>query len=261
MKKSLLLKIAFLAAGTLAVMSCGKIDPNPDPEPDPEPAKMGTIQRISLYSESMHRQLSTTVWLPGGYDEAQTYPVLYLLHGYGDDNNSWILKGNASLIADDYMAKKGVPMIIVMPDGLTEFYRGNYETYFHDILIPAVEEQFHGNGKRALAGLSMGGYGTLLHALKYPDKFTYAYAMSPAADEAAFSALAQAREASAFPPITVESGTQDYTVSIVGVRSLVQTLKSCGLRCDFIERDGGHDWNFWPECLKKALVKVGESFK
>ena len=258
MARNRFFSIACILAGVIAFAACGKIEPENEEQDEVIP---GTVERISLYCEEYNRQLVATVWLPPGYDAGKTYPFLYLLHGYGDDNDSWIQKGTAAIIADNYFHEKGVPMVIVMPNGLTAFYQGPYETFFYGNLMPAVEEKYHCNGKRALAGLSMGGYGSLYHALKYPEKYTYSYAMSPASDLASFQAFAAAKDPMSFPPITVESGTQDYTVGIESVRSLVSMLQSIGLRCEFIERSGGHDWNFWPVCLQKALVKVGDSFK
>jgi len=253
MKKHLL----YLSALFLAFSCGGGADPEPE---EPEVVEMGKIERVSIFSTELNKQIVTTVWLPAGYDENKTYPFLYLLHGYGDDNDSWIQKGLANTIADSYIHDKGVPMVIVMPNGLTSFYTGSFETFMHGSLMPNVEERFHCNGKRALAGLSMGGYGTIYYALKYPDKFKYAYAMSPASDLDGFRILASKLNPSDYPPMTVESGTQDYTVSIDSVRKLVDMLHECGLSCDFIERSGGHDWSFWPVCLRKALVKIGETF-
>ncbi len=259
MKLNGFLQAACLLAGVFVLGACGKVEPGGGEQK--EEVIPGTVERISLYSGEYNRQLVASVWLPPGFDAGRTYPFLYLLHGYGDDNDSWIQKGNASIIADNYYHEQGVPMVIVMPNGLTAFYQGPYETFFYETLMPAVEEKYHCNGKRALAGLSMGGYGSLYHALKYPEKYTYSYAMSPAADLNAFQAYAVAHDPDDYPPITVESGTEDYTVGIAGVRELVAMLQSSGLRCAFIERPGGHDWGFWPVCLTKALVKVGESFK
>lgn len=253
-------RVVLVLCSLTALLSCGsKIEMRTGE--DTGSSAFGVIKYVSLFNKDMNRTLKTTVWLPAEYDESRSYPFLYLLHGYGDDNDSWIQKGRAYSIANKYLDGGGVPMVIVMPDGLTEFYQGRYETYMHEELMPMVESKFHCNGKRAVTGLSMGGYGTLYHALKYPDKFTYAYAMSPAADLNAFRILATAHDPSEYPPFTVESGTQDYTVGIEGVRELADMLISCGLRCEFIERPGGHDWNFWPVCLEKALVKVGKSFE
>lgn len=259
-------RLFLLLAVALPTLSCGG---NTDPEPEPDVVVPGAVKRVSVFSQEMNRQLNATVWLPAGYDEGKTYPFLYLLHGYGDDNDSWIQKGNAAIIADNYIHDGGLPMVIVMPNGLTSFYIGDYETYMHETLMPELEEAFHCNGKRAVAGLSMGGYGTLYHALKYPAKFKYAYAMSPATDEVVtlpdyvptLASLSQAHDPSEYPPFTLESGTQDYIVRIQYVSNMADIMKSNGLKCDFIERSGGHDWNFWPVCLKKALVKIGESFK
>ena len=252
LNKSLLYSV--LLALVPAMVSCN------EPDPEPEPVQ-GSIDRMTIYSPELKRDMNTTLWLPAGYDETRTYPFLYLLHGYGDDNNSWLSKGTAATIANSYQNGGGVPMVIVMPDALTTFYVGDYETYMHETLMPAVERKFHCNGKRAVAGLSMGGFGTLYYSLRYPEKYTYGYAMSPATDEGTFSALIALHDPSAFPPLTVESGTQDYTVSIQSVRSAVELMQGAGLRCEFIERPGGHTWSFWQICLEKALVKCGDSFR
>lgn len=233
----------------------------PEAEDSKDLVLPGTVEHFSMHSTDLNRVMKTTVWLPAGYDASKTYPFLYLLHGYGDDNDSWINKGAAASIADRYIHEGGLPMVIVMPDGLTSFYTGSYENYMHEHLMPALEEKYHCNGKRAVAGLSMGGYGTLYYSLKYPEKYTYGYAMSPASDLDGFRILAGKYDAFDYPKLTVESGTQDYTVSISSVRALVSMLQSYQLRVDFIERSGGHDWGFWPVCLEKALVKIEETFK
>ena len=153
-------------------------------------------------------------------------------------------------------------MVIVMPDGLTDFYRGAFEDYMFKELMPRLESTYHCNGKRALAGLSMGGYGTLYYGLKYPDMFLYGYAMSPATDVPSFRDLIIAQtDRSVFPYFTLESGSNDYTVSIESVRACDEMLTGYELPHHFIERSGGHDWNFWPVCLEKALVEIGKVFK
>jgi enterochelin esterase-like enzyme len=63
------------------------------------------------------------------------------------------------------------------------------------------------------------------------------------------------------PPITIETGTEDGTVSLSSVQAFVNKLKDKEIPCEFITRSGGHTWQFWQECLPKALKKVGESFK
>ena len=256
-----------LALGALlALGACSKL-PEKTPADGPQnlldllDAEDKVYRDIQLNSRAMGRKMKYTVWLPGGYDSSKKYPFLYLLHGYGDDNNSWLDKGGAQKIARDYVKKGGTPMVVVMPDGLVNFYSGAWEEYFHGELIPEVEKSFGCNGKRAVAGLSMGGYGTLYNVLNHPDKFLYGYAMSPATDLEGFGRLISAQaDPAVFPPIVLESGTQDITVTIESVRAFSEMLTGKGVKHDFIERAGGHDWAFWPVCLEKALGKVGEAF-
>ena len=270
--------LAAVAVMALAV-GCHKLPNDGGKKKDSVPS--GTVVQSSMLSAKRARTMKYTVWLPAGYDEKKTYPFLYLLHGAGDDNNSWIEKGGADKIANQYLADDGVPMVIIMPDALLTFYVnmeevtnpmlqgldqiGHYEEYFFEELMPKVEEQYHCNGKRALAGLSMGGWGTLYYGLKYPEMFKYGYAMSPATgiDGLPVSLrdlISKQSSTSVFPFITLESGIQDYTVGIQSVRDCDELLTSYDVKHHFIERSGGHDWKFWPVCLEKALVEIGKSF-
>lgn len=230
-------------------------------------------QDLTIQSACKGQKMTYSVWLPNGYDENKTYPVLYLLHGYesGDPSHldrCWVEKGNAREIAKQYVKDGGVPMIIVMPNGLSDFYMGAWEQYFHEELMPKVEKAFGGNGKRAIAGLSMGGFGTLYYTLSYPQKFTYAYAMSPATSMSMFGIGLDAMKAKAAalsglkpcPGFTIEVGNQDTTVSNADAKELSDAINAVA-QCEWIARDGIHYWDFWQECLPKALKKVGESFK
>ena len=256
---------AALALGALlALGACGKEGTDPVEQVDLLDilkSKSEVRRGLTIDSKAMKRQMKYDVYLPPRYDPETAYPVLYLLHGAGDDQDAWLDKGYAQAIADDYINRlKGVPMIIVMPDAQLTFYMGDFETYLHEELMPAVESAWKFSGKRAVAGLSMGGYGTLYHALKYPEKFTYAYAMSPATADW-FTSLVDARpDKKVFPPFTIEVGEQDTTVDNAAARSLADYMSAQGLKVEFISRAGIHYWNFWQECLPKALEKAGKSF-
>ena len=217
---------------------------------------------LAIDSKAMKMRLKYDLYLPPKFDSEKEYPILYLLHGAGDDQDAWLDKGDAQKIADNYIKNQGgTPMIIVMPDAQRTFYMGNYEQYLHEELMPEVEGRYKFSGKRAVAGLSMGGFGTLYHALKYPAKFTYAYAMSPATSDT-FKDLVDAQSnKSVFPPFTIEVGNQDTTVDNSAAKDLADYMKGKGLSVEFIARDGIHYWNFWQECLPKALKKAGDSFK
>ena len=257
--------ILAVALGAFALSACDPVDPdkpvqvsltdfiNPDGQ---------ALRGLTVESKAMNQTMKYNVWLPPKFDANQAYPILYLLHGAGDDQNAWLDKGNAMSIAAKYVKSGGKPMIIVMPDAQMTFYIWNgFESYLHDELMPAVENKYKFNGKRAVAGLSMGGYGTLYHALKYPKKFTYAYAMSPATDFGSFTAFIDAQsDKKVFPPFTIEVGTEDTTVNNDDSQKVADYMKASGMTCEWIARPGIHYWNFWQECLPKALKKAGESF-
>jgi S-formylglutathione hydrolase FrmB len=245
----------------LSVFTLSACDPVPKLKSEPEVTSL-LLKNQTIRSSVMKRDMKYTVWLPEGAEPQRALPFLYLLHGYGDDQNAWAEKGNLVNIYRDYVAQGGTPMVVVMPDALTTFYVGDYETYLHEELIPQVEKLYKCNGKRAVAGLSMGGYGTLYHALKYPAKFRYAYAMSPATDVKSFKALIDAQsDRKVFPGFTIEVGTEDTTVNNADAEKVADYMKAQGLTCEWIVRPGIHYWNFWQECLPKALKKAGESFK
>lgn len=260
-------RIPLTVFAALLLVSCGE-KPAPDRQDDARQNLLDILNaedRLyrdqSLTSTWMKRKMAYSVWLPNGYDSSKEYPFLYLLHGYGDDSNSWLDKGKARSIAKEYVTKGGTPMVIVMPDGLTSFYSGNWESYFHQELIPAVEKAFRCSGKRAIAGLSMGGYGTLYHALNHPGLFLYAYAMSPAVMGDMKSLVDAQADKRIFPGFTVEVGNQDMVVDNAGAKDQADYMEGQGLHVEYIARDGTHDWNFWQECLPKAQQKAGESFK
>ena len=131
------------------------------------------------------------IYLPPDYDISErSYPVLYLLHGSGDDQTGWVQFGEIRRIADKAI-KEGVatPMIVVMPDadtgqrGYTNAPSGkwNYEDFFFKELMPYVENKYHIKKEkryRAIAGLSMGGGGTFYYALHHPELFSSACPLS-----------------------------------------------------------------------------------
>jgi len=260
-----LLIVLAAALGMIVPSACGGDEPEEVEQVDLKEllfANSEVKKGLAIDSKAMKMRMKYDVYLPPKFDSEMAYPILYLLHGAGDDQDAWLDKGDAQKIADNYIKNQGgTPMIIVMPDAQLTFYMGNYEQYLHDELMPEVEGRYKFNGKRAVAGLSMGGFGTLYHALKYPAKFTCAYAMSPATADT-FKALVDAQsDKSVFPPFTIEVGNQDTTVDNTAAKDLADYMKDKGLSVEFIARDGIHYWNFWQECLPKALKKVGDSFK
>ena len=224
---------------------------------------LGKVERNHVIeSKYKNREMKYSIYLPEGYDGVKEFPVLWLIHGYGDDQNSWLDKGYLHRFAHQYASEGGREMIIVTPDGLTDFYMGPYENYFFKELMPEVESKFKvkkGREYRTVAGLSMGGHGSLYYGLKYNDMFCYAYAMSPACMFDVKSTI-KGKDTADLPGITIETGIQDQTTNLQSVENIHNTLLNEGVWHDYITRDGGHDWTFWQEALPKVLRKSGEVF-
>lgn len=258
MKKIFLLSATILCL--LGVSGCRK--PAPVAEKlsvhDLLTMKSKVIRDLSIQSTYMGATMKYSVYLPPRFDENKEYPVLYLLHGSGDNQNSWLDKGSMQNIADKYMNGSGTHMIIVMPDAQQTFYMNAFEQYFFGELVPKVEADYKTTGKRAVAGLSMGGFGTLYYIIGHADKFTYGYAMSPAVSLAMVDMIT---DPSALPGLTIETGEEDTTTPKDGIDAFVEALTAKGVNVEYITRTGKHAWDFWSACLPKALKKAGESFK
>lgn len=156
----------------------------------------GSVEKISVPSPTLGCDKMVNVYLPHGYspDNARKYPVLYLLHGLGGNYTTWVSKYGFKDIADQKIASGfALPMIVVMPDASGEGPKGrgrnvgydsregwDYERFFFEELIPYVDSHYRtysDKRHRAVAGLSMGGHGTLLFALAHPEYFSSACSM------------------------------------------------------------------------------------
>ena len=155
----------------------------------------GRIVNGSIKSKILGTEKLYTIYLPEGYDSSEkSYPVLYLLHGAGGHQESWIQKGDVQRIADETLMAGGVrDMIIVMPDARgSEQYTGPnmgyfnvkgwaYEDYFFQEFIPHIDTAYRtiaSKEGRAVAGLSMGGGGATVYAQHHPELFQASYSTS-----------------------------------------------------------------------------------
>ena len=149
------------------------------------------LENETMKSKILNMDRKYAVYLPADYDHSQrNYPVLYLLHGGGDDQTGWVQFGEVLSITDKAI-KEGTatPMIIIMPDantGKRGYYNDvegkfNYEDFFFKELMPEVEKKYRIRADkryRAVAGLSMGGGGSFLYALHHPELFSAACPLS-----------------------------------------------------------------------------------
>ncbi|OFX31873.1 MAG: 1,4-beta-xylanase [Bacteroidetes bacterium GWF2_42_66] len=149
------------------------------------------FDNLSMKSSILNSERKYAVYLPPDYESSQrSYPVLYLLHGGGDDQTGWVQFGEVLYIADKAInERKATPMIIVMPNantgkrGYFNSVKGEwrYEDFFFEEFIPFIEGKYRIKGEkryRAIAGLSMGGGGAFIYALHHPELFSSACPLS-----------------------------------------------------------------------------------
>jgi enterochelin esterase-like enzyme len=221
-------------------------------------------------------QSGYVVYLPPAYDAKKKggYPVLYLLHGWSDNETGWSRVGRANYILDSLIdSGKAVPMIVVMPLGYgdldfvkdftiwhnTEAVDNNTTLYEKTLLsevMPAVEHEYNiatGRENHAIAGLSMGGLESLTVGLHNPDKFAYVIGLSSAIHLEQFdrhfptyTSAEDAKKAN-LSLLWVACGTDDNLIQ--PNRDFVVWAKAKGLPVTPIETPGAHTWRVWRDNL------------
>ena len=240
-------------------------------------------ERTAPYFETDHRGTVTykwydsailginrrlTVYTPYGYEAKanakKKYPVLYLLHGAGGDEEAWSSMGRAAQILDNLIEQgKAQPMIVVMPNGNPNqqaaqtlglktsdvnfrdpAYANAYVRSLCEEIVPFIEREFRVNAKpesRAIAGLSMGGGHTISASTLYPAMFDYICPLSAAgsANDEQIQTLKKAGVKLYF----LACGTSDFLYE--GSKTLDATLTKNGLDHIFYQSEGGHTWANW----------------
>ena len=229
----------------------------------------GLVSEFEYWSKSLGVKRRAKVYTPPGYlTSSKRYPVLYLVHGAGDSDDSWTGTGHAHYILDNLIAAgKAKPMIVVMPFGHTPDRPGTNmlaNTDFGDDLIrdlmPQVEKNFRTVNKasgRAMAGLSMGGSHTLRFGLTHPELFQYIGIFSMGlgmnnnqADVDAYekqNAAALARGAKELKLVYYAMGKDDFLYGTVAPTRAM--LDRQGIRHVYNETGGGHTWINWRRYL------------
>jgi len=190
----------WISATSLALAQTPQFPPRTYP---PAPAKRGTVERVKVHAKALEGNLEgdspdrdVSIYLPPSYkkDTKRRYPVVYLLHGYMDNDINWFGEKHvfvdAPLAIDRAIASGSREMIVVMPSAYTVYMgsmysnsptTGNWEGFITQELVAYVDAHYRtipGRASRGLAGHSMGGYGTVRMGMKYPDAFSSLYAMS-----------------------------------------------------------------------------------
>jgi enterochelin esterase-like enzyme len=186
----------------------------------------GEVELVEYESSTVGIQRKARVYLPPGYSAEQKYPVLYLLHGIGGDENEWQRNGKPEIILDNLLAdKKAVPMIVVLPNGRAgkditardpiPKQSPAFAAFEQDLLkdlIPFVEKKYSVKAEResrALAGLSMGGGQALNFGLGHVDTFAWVGGFSSAPNIRRPADLVKGLEAGKLKLLYVSCGDQD----------------------------------------------------
>jgi len=265
------------------------------------------LESLKCPSKLLGYPVEYSIYLPADYETSnRSYPVLYLLHGYSDDETGWVQFGEVAQIAD-----KGIEsgdfssVIIVMPNGKISWYCNDYkmanpwEDMFVKEFIPTIEKTYRIRAKkefRAISGLSMGGYGSLMMAMRNPDLFSSCVAFSSGTftDEEIIampdntykmyfgdifgSSLAGEKRISdswkAHSPLHliydvpkeklksirfyIDCGDDDFLFE--GNTQLHIQMRKLDIPHEYRMRNGGHEWPYWRSGLVEGLKFISQSF-
>lgn len=270
-------------------------------------AQVGVIREsVKIKSAILGKEVEYSLYLPPDYDQSnRRYPVLYLLHGYTDDETGWTQFGEVKAIADRQLQKNEMTsMIIAMPDGGVSWYinsadgKVKYEDFFIKEFIPHIDATLRTRTEkryRAIAGLSMGGHGTLIMALKNPALFTAAAPLSAGiftreeligmpedrwnevfgspygknTGEARLTehlnknwalALVEKTETDELKKMRyyIDCGDKDFLIK--GNMALHSLLIDKKVPHEFRVREGIHNWDYWRTALPEVFKFVSSAF-
>lgn len=261
------------------------------------------IESLKFKSSLVGYPVKYSVYLPADYETSQrSYPVLYLLHGYSDDETGWIQFGEANSVADKAIASGDASScIIVMPDGKVSWYVNSFDgkdpwqDMFIKEFIPFIEKEYRIRVKkefRAIAGLSMGGFGALSISMRNTELFSTCVAMSSGTftDEEiltdntydhyfgnifgpkskdtvsehwkAFSPLylleSVDREKLKSVRFYIDCGDDDFLYK--GNSALHVKMRDLEIPHEYRVRNGSHQWSYWRTGLYDGLKFISEKF-
>jgi len=250
----------------------------------------GEVRQVWYQSSTLDGQRRMHIYTPPGYDASkERYPVLYLLHGGGDEDSGWSTIGRAGFILDNLIAeKKAKPMLVVMPNGsmprpanltrpapgapqgdfakrMAELQQRFTKELLNDV-VPCVEKNFRvreGAENRALAGLSMGGGQTMNAVTTHPDRFAYVGVWSAGigrsnADEfekrntAFFDSADKVNKN--IKLFSLRVGDKDFAVE--GTKNLDELLTKHSIIHELKMSGGGHTWINWRHYLNEFAPRL-----
>jgi putative tributyrin esterase len=236
---------------------------------------------MQFYSPALNKASSMNVILPDRHSSRGPFPVMYLLHGMSDDHTIWSRRTSVERYVES------LPLIVVMPDGGRSYYCDAlegpaYETHIVKGVVGFVDRFFNtvpNRGGRSIGGLSMGGYGAVKLALKFPDLFCSAvshsgalgatrrnvndlredfrteqgriFGPSPSDGKDCTFGLAERIERSKLPAIRIDCGTEDSLLE--QNRAFHMHLETLRIPHEYEEFPGAHDWGYWDTQVQEAI--------
>ena len=263
-------------------------------------AQSGAVETVQFRSTLINASLPYQVVLPPDYRTSKTtrYPVLYLLHGLGGHYGDWLTRTNVADYAAQYR------LIVVTPEGNDSWYTDSatkpndkYESYVLKELIPDVQRRYRTietRYGRAVAGLSMGGYGALKFGLKSPGTFIFAGSMSGCPEAASWTsddlkdfkaifdslppvfgaAGSETREANdlleilrglsaarinSLPFLYLDCGTEDFASN--SNQKFAELLRQKKIPHEYRQLPGNHNWQYWDQQVREVLKIAAEKLK
>ncbi len=258
-----------------------------------------TVVEDSLFSQSLNGTTKFYAILPDGYSKTQErYTTVYLLHGFSGDYTNWVKQTDLLKYLREY------DYIVICPDGKNSWYansvvlqNANYEDLVTKEIIPFVDKKYRtkqSKFSRAIAGLSMGGYGAAKFGLKYSGMFFFAGCISPSISfptgledstivarrskeliQSVRDAFGSTRSekwndndifiqtekvnAKSLPYFYLSVGSQDVMPDIIDLTHTFATaLRKKGVSFEMHETAGGHDWKFWDKEIEIVLRKISD---
>ena len=266
-------------------------------------AQSGRVfDQLTLDSKILKAERKYAIYLPPDYESSKRdYPILYLLHGAGDDHTGWVQYGEVLQIADkEINVGNSTSMIIVMPDAQTgkKGYfnsfseKWNYEDYFFNEFIPFIEKKYRVKSEkkyRAIAGLSMGGGGSFVYALHHPEMFASACPLSAYLGELDFdsfyaSFLKNQKDVNKERLLDYFKNHNVISLITTGDVQKINSVRwyiDCGdddylfegnslvhlnmrkrnIKHEYRVRDGKHNWTYWRASLSDVLIFVSKGFR
>lgn len=247
-----------------------------------------TLESFDVLSAKMSIPITVTIVLPESYKSGEaSYPSVYLLHGFGDNNLKWSQETSIGELADLYN------IVVVCPDGRRSWYfdspekaDSQFETFVSKEVVSYIDSHYRtkpSRSARAVAGLSMGGHGAMFLAIRHQDVFGAVAAMSGGVDIRPFpknwdishvigtieehperwEELTVINQAKILKDgdlaISIDCGDGDFFIGVN--RALHQQLLDQKVAHDYTERRGVHSWDYWRNSIKYQMLFFSNFFK